>query len=67
MKPIAALYFACVASLIALIFLGLAWELWLAPLRPGGLTASGPMASPLSWILTKPRRATHLHRAHPFH
>lgn len=23
-------------SLIALIFLGLAWELWLAPLRPGG-------------------------------
>jgi uncharacterized membrane protein len=24
------------ASLIALIFLGLAWELWLAPLRPGG-------------------------------
>jgi uncharacterized membrane protein len=27
---------ACAASLIALIFLGLAWELWLAPLRPGG-------------------------------
>ena len=26
---------AC-ASLIALIFLCLAWELWLAPLRPGG-------------------------------
>jgi len=26
----------CAASLIALIFLGLAWELWLAPLRPGG-------------------------------
>ena len=24
------------ASLIALIFLCLAWELWLAPLRPGG-------------------------------
>jgi len=24
------------ASLIALILLGLAWELWLAPLRPGG-------------------------------
>ena len=36
MNPIAALYFACVASLIALIFLGLAWELWLAPLRTGG-------------------------------
>ena len=26
---------AC-ASLVALIFLCLAWELWLAPLRPGG-------------------------------
>src|SRR5882672_3199497 len=26
---------AC-ATLIALIFLSLAWELWLAPLRPGG-------------------------------
>lgn len=25
-----------VASLVALIALGLAWELWLAPLRPGG-------------------------------
>lgn len=36
MKSVAALYYACVASLIALIFLGLAWELWLAPLRPGG-------------------------------
>lgn len=29
-------HYACVASLIALIFLGLAWELQLAPLRPGG-------------------------------
>lgn len=36
MKYLAALHYACVASLIALIFLGLAWELWLAPLRPGG-------------------------------
>jgi len=27
---------ACATSLIAMIFLGLAWELWLAPLRPGG-------------------------------
>ena len=25
-----------VASLLGMIFLGLAWELWLAPLRPGG-------------------------------
>ncbi len=30
------------ASLIALIFLCLAWELWLAPLRPGG-----------SWLVLK--------------
>lgn len=30
------------ASLIALIFLCLAWELWLAPLRPGG-----------SWLILK--------------
>ena len=27
---------AAVASVLALIALGLAWELWLAPLRPGG-------------------------------
>lgn len=32
---------AC-ASLVALIFLCLAWELWLAPLRPGG-----------SWLVLK--------------
>ena len=36
MRPVVALHYSCVASLIALIFLGLAWELWLAPLRPGG-------------------------------
>lgn len=30
------------AALIALIMLGLAWELWLAPLRPGG-----------SWLVLK--------------
>lgn len=30
------------ASLISLIFLSLAWELWLAPLRPGG-----------SWLVLK--------------
>ena len=27
---------AAAASLVALIFLCLAWELWLAPIRPGG-------------------------------
>lgn len=29
-------HLATIASLTALIFLCLAWELWLAPLRPGG-------------------------------
>lgn len=32
----AAAYYFSVISLITLVFLGLAWELWLAPLRPGG-------------------------------
>jgi uncharacterized membrane protein len=36
MKGTASAHYCCVASLIALIFLGLAWELWLAPLRSGG-------------------------------
>ncbi len=35
MKP-RTLQFIASTSLIALIFLCLAWELWLAPLRPGG-------------------------------
>lgn len=30
------LYLASCASLLALIALALAWELWLAPIRPGG-------------------------------
>ncbi len=36
MNRTAALHYAAIASLIALIFLCLGWELWLAPLRPGG-------------------------------
>lgn len=32
----------CVTSLLGLVALGLAWELWLAPLRPGG-----------SWLVLK--------------
>jgi uncharacterized membrane protein len=39
---IRAAYLGACASLIALIFLCLAWELWLAPLRPGG-----------SWLVLK--------------
>ena len=36
------LVFAASTSLLALIFFSLAWELWLAPLRPGG-----------SWLVLK--------------
>ena len=47
-------YVLAVASLIALIFLGLAWELWLAPLRPGGsllVLKVLPLLAPLFGIL----------------
>lgn len=43
-----------VASLLALITLGLAWELWLAPLRPGGswwALKVLPLALPLAGLL----------------
>jgi uncharacterized membrane protein len=36
MKPLPWLHAVAVVSLLALIVLCLAWELWLAPLRPGG-------------------------------
>lgn len=37
MSPVVrAAWVAAVATLVALIFLCLAWELWLAPIRPGG-------------------------------
>ena len=47
-------YYCCVASLIGLIFLCLAWELWLAPLKPGGSTLALktlPLLLPLFGIL----------------
>ena len=47
-------YFCCVVTLIALIFLGLAWELWLAPLKPGGSPLALkvlPLLVPLRGIL----------------
>jgi uncharacterized membrane protein len=50
----AAAYFVAVSSLIALIFLGLAWELALAPLRPGGSLLALkilPLLAPLFGIL----------------
>jgi uncharacterized membrane protein len=43
-----------VASLLGLIVLGLAWELWLAPLRPGGswlVLKVIPLCFPLAGLL----------------
>ncbi|WP_231402309.1 DUF2069 domain-containing protein [Caenimonas aquaedulcis] len=43
-----------VASLLGLIVLGLAWELWLAPLRPGGswlVLKVLPLCVPLAGLL----------------
>lgn len=50
-----------IVSLIALIFLCLAWELWLAPLRPGGsglVLKTLPLLLPLMGVL-KGRRYTY--------
>lgn len=47
-------YLAACSSLIALIFLCLAWELWLAPLRPGGswlVLKAVPLLAPLTGVL----------------
>lgn len=54
MRAAQAAYVASCASLIALIFLCLAWELWLAPLRPGGswlVLKALPLLAPLFGIL----------------
>jgi uncharacterized membrane protein len=50
--PIA--WYAAVTTLVALIFLGLAWELWLAPLKPGGswlVLKVLPLLAPLFGVL----------------
>jgi len=50
---------AASAALIALIVLCLAWELWLAPLRPGGsylALKTLPLVFPLTGILAGKRR-----------
>lgn len=47
-------YLASCASLVALLFLCLAWELWLAPLRPGGswlALKALPLLVPLMGVL----------------
>ncbi len=56
-----ALQLTASVSLIALIFLTLAWELWLAPIRPGGswlVLKTLPLLLPLMGIL-KGRRYTY--------
>lgn len=55
LRPVAAI------SLLGLIVLGLAWELWLAPLRPGGsllALKALPLALPLPGLL-KGKRYTY--------
>jgi uncharacterized membrane protein len=50
------LYHASAGSLMALICLCLAWELWLAPLRPGGswlALKALPLLAPLAGILRR--------------
>jgi len=58
-RPMNVLRLASAASLAALIVLCLAWELWLAPLRPGGsllALKALPLAVPLAGILAGRRR-----------
>jgi uncharacterized membrane protein len=53
LKP-ATLRHAASSSLIGLIFLSVAWELWLSPLRPGGswlVLKALPLLAPLFGIL----------------
>lgn len=53
-KHIALTRFLAVGSLLGLIVLSLAWELWLAPLRPGGswwVIKALPLCLPLAGLL----------------
>ncbi len=50
----AALAWVATVSLVALVFLCLSWELWLAPLRPGGswlMLKALPLLAPLFGVL----------------
>jgi len=52
--PVAATRLLAVASLLGLVALGLAWELWLAPIRPGGSWLALkvlPLCLPLAGLL----------------
>jgi len=60
-NPLRTLRLSAAASLAALLVLCLAWELWLAPLRPGGsllALKAAPLALPLVGILAG-RRTTY--------
>ena len=53
-----AAWFAACASLVALVFLCLAWELFLAPLKPGGswlALKALPLLAPLFGVLSERR------------
>ena len=53
-KTVAFTRWLAVGSLLGLIVLGLAWELWLAPLRPGGTWVALkvlPLCLPLAGLL----------------
>ena len=53
---VAATRWIAVSSLLGLIALGLAWELWLAPLRPGGswlVLKVMPLCIPLAGLLRR--------------
>jgi uncharacterized membrane protein len=55
-----ALWFGALGALLALIALSLAWELWLAPLRPGGswlVLKALPLLLPLRGMLHGRRRS----------
>ncbi len=61
MPRVALLRAAASAALVALIVLALAWELWLAPLRPGGsllALKALPLVLPLAGVL-QARRYTY--------
>jgi uncharacterized membrane protein len=52
-------YWGAVCSLLALIAICLAWEIWLAPLRPGGswlMLKALPLLLPLRGVLAGTRR-----------
>ena len=54
-----ACYWGAVGSLLALIAFSLAWEIWLAPLRPGGswlMLKALPLLTPLRGVLAGRRR-----------